>query len=182
MDKKYIKYIVILLAALLLGVAGWQYSKYRDDKVLLQASGIYAEMLSAHEQQQDDQVIANAKNLVAEHGTTPYGVIAAMLLAKIAIEGNDFVTATQHLNVAVANGKNNLSHIARLRLARVLLVQEKYAAALEIVADHKSKFFSSLYFSVQGDIYAAMGETKKARAAYNSVANNDLVDLKLSDL
>jgi len=85
---------------------------------------------------------------------------------------------------------NELKHIARLRLARLLIDQGKPDDAISTLAADTPGAFASRYHEVRGDAYAAKQDVKDAVTEYKAaldssdLGNSDiaLLELKLADL
>ena len=108
-------------------------------------------------------------------------------MAKIKLDSGDFVAASSHLRWAMDNTKQEpIKHEARLRLARLLLAENKTKEALAIldVSD------TATYEQLKGDIYVAEGKPESARTAYSralaemspSEPGRQLLQMKLNDL
>jgi tetratricopeptide (TPR) repeat protein len=78
-----------------------------------------------------------------------------------------------------------------LRLARVLLYQDKAEAVVELLRDQGEHAFAARYSEVLGDAYTALGSYPEAQAAYTAALADDpavrtvdsgLIQLKLNDL
>ncbi len=77
--------------------------------------------------------------------------------------------------------------IARVRLARVLLAQERAQEALNLLAEVDPGTMAATYAEVQGDAYAQLGQVEQARAAYERAinlgpGNAGFIDLKMRGL
>ncbi|MBB3167976.1 tetratricopeptide repeat protein [Simiduia aestuariiviva] len=177
-----------LIVAAILGVGGYMgFNAWQDDR---QASAEMAsskfeditELMSKQEQlsEADTATVAHlAKGLKADHGDTLYGVNAAMLLAKQAVEAGELASAEAELRWALEqSGSDNVSHLVRVRLARVLVAQGKAEEALTLVAIEDQGAFSSLYAEVKGDAYVAKKDNAKAAEAYQAalagLSGNDM--------
>ncbi|MDH5359601.1 MAG: tetratricopeptide repeat protein [Gammaproteobacteria bacterium] len=153
------------------------------------ASAEYAQLLQYID---SDQVKAAglADRIISDYDGTIYATMAALLQARLAAEKNDWDKAAASLNWAMENSDDEgLAHIARLRLARVLMQQDKTDAALALLVDIEQGAFSADYQELLGDIYLLQGNKDKARAAYAKAvvlstagSNNRLLQIKLDDL
>ncbi|KPK37810.1 MAG: hypothetical protein AMJ69_10280 [Gammaproteobacteria bacterium SG8_47] len=132
-----------------------------------------------------------ADRLVSEYSGTPYATLAALMMAKVRVDAQDWVGATQHLQWAIDHaGVANIEHIARLRLARVYIAQGNLEAALGLLEAVKEGSFVPAYAEVKGDIYVAQGATQQARQAYELALTGEhwdpeqrrIVQMKLDDL
>ncbi|MBX9705440.1 MAG: tetratricopeptide repeat protein, partial [Gammaproteobacteria bacterium] len=122
--------------------------------------------------------------------STPYASYAAFILADQAVSANDYAQAATQLQWVVDHAKaNNISQLARVRLARVLLAQQQPQKALDTL-DTTIDVFPGLAATVRGDAYTALGNTVQARTAYQEAVNSlpqqsalwNLVNMKLNDL
>jgi hypothetical protein len=86
-------------------------------------------------------------------------------------------------------GNGELKHVGRLRLARILLYQDKAQDVIDLLADQDNAAFNGLYAEMRGDAYAALGLVAEAGDAYGiamadttQAVNRALVQMKLLDL
>ncbi|MDH3750232.1 MAG: tetratricopeptide repeat protein, partial [Gammaproteobacteria bacterium] len=86
-------------------------------------------------------------------------------------------------------GSKVLKHVGRLRLARVLLYQDKPQEVIDLLADQENEAFAGLYAEMRGDALAALGQVDAAADAYrialantSQTVNRGLVQMKLLDL
>ena len=84
-----------------------------------------------------------------------------------------------------------LKQIARLRLAKVLLYQDKADEALQVVDELQTEAFAARFAEVRGDAYTQLQDFEAARAAYQDALaqpnagqtiDQGYVRLKLMDL
>jgi hypothetical protein len=62
-----------------------------------------------------------------------------------------------------------LKHVARLRLAKILLYQDKAQEVVDLVEGQDNPAFAAAYNEVLGDAYHALGRIADAQAAYQRV-------------
>jgi predicted negative regulator of RcsB-dependent stress response len=126
--------------------------------------------------------------LIDQYKSTAYAPRAALLLAKLNVEGKDLKSAQTQLEWAVANSKEPaVKDLARLRLAGVQLDQQQYDAALKTLASSHSDAFAFRFHDLKGDVLLAQGKQADARAAYQAAFSDmqednpyrTLVELKL---
>lgn len=180
-----------LIAGLIIGLSafvGWNY--YQDSKVEAQekVSSDFEKAMLAFDNQQTD-FKANTEKFISENDENAYSVFAAFALAKQAVAEQDWSTAEQHLNKAVAMATNdNLQSIALLRLARVQLQQENHSAALATLEKPMPESFKASIEVIKGDIYILQGKNDLARVAYQAAADagglsaNPSLQMKIDDL
>ena len=175
------------LALFLLAVLGWQ--GWMDHRNQL------AEAASAHYQQMMDlmgrdasQATEAGRALIASYPGSVYASMAAMALAKLAVEQKDLDAAAAHLRAAMTQtDQPELALLARQRLARVELAQGKHEEALATLnAGDKSAASDEL----RGDILLVQGKREEARTAYvraldgygNASDKRESVQMKIDDL
>ncbi|MDT8387004.1 MAG: tetratricopeptide repeat protein [Thiogranum sp.] len=160
-----------LLIGLLLGLSilfgGKAWLGYKETQAM-NASNIYMQMLGAMSQDQIDKMRDSANQLISNYSGSAYATFAAMALAKVAVSEGAFGAAETQLQWAMDNAETpELENMARLRLARVLLQQEKYSETGELLAARSdAEAFGFQYLELEGDLALSEGETGKAAAAY----------------
>lgn len=155
---------VLLGIGLLFGNKYW--TQYKEER-LARASDVYAEMLSQVRSQQREQARLSAENLVKEYGATPYAGMAGLMLARLSYEAGDIAGAKERLQWTLDHASDPATvHAARLRLARLLLSEERYDEAMALATAGSQAGFESEYLELQGDILAAAKKQGEARAAY----------------
>ncbi len=136
-----------------------------------------------------------AEELMTDYAATPYAVHGAFALAKSAVDDGDLERAAGALEWILDHGTtggDGLRHIARLRLAAVLLGQGQADAdavlALLEVADTAG--FAARYHELSGDAHLQKGDLAGARSAYQrsmaalapNAAERALLKLKLDNV
>lgn len=182
------------IAGVAIGVAilfGHKYWTEQQEKQRAQASAIYAEMLEASGARKGDEVRSAGARLLKEHDSTPYAGMAALVLARTALETGDVPTARGHLEWAMNKAAQPaVRHAARLRLARVLMASGDDNAALGL-SDVKDKAgFEAEYAELRGDVLYKLGRRDEARAAYREALERlrepggyqAVIKMKLDDL
>lgn len=168
-----------LVIGLLLGVGILFGNKYWDQyhgEQLATASNLYEQLLSNIKSNNPKASKETSGKIISDYKSTPYAAMAALLMAKVNFEKGDVTSAQSQLQWAVDNAtEDTLEHVARIRLARVLLGQGKTEEASKLVlaiddgdmAGHKAE-----YYEVIGDIYARQGNMESARLAYQKAIDN----------
>ncbi|MGX2041904.1 YfgM family protein [Methylocaldum sp. MU1018] len=182
-----------LIVGVLLGIAvivGWNMWQGNVRSQNEQASSLYQQMLKAGETRQTEPAIKLGERVIATYPSTAYADYARLLLAKLKVDANDLAGAKAALEEALGKTKDeNLKHIARLRLGRVMLASGETAPALSLVEPltrAQMGKFAGLYEDLKGDLYAASNRPDQARKAYEAAQElgepSPLLELKLNDL
>jgi predicted negative regulator of RcsB-dependent stress response len=125
------------------------------------ASALYAEMTAAGKRADTQTAQRQAELLLEDYGSTPYAALAGLEMARLNAEAGDPESAETELRrVMDEAGEASSRDLARLRLARVLIASGKPQAALPVA-------WMSLVEEVRGDAYRKLGESDKARVAYD---------------
>jgi predicted negative regulator of RcsB-dependent stress response len=165
-----------LLIGLGIGVAallGWrEYLAYQTDHSA-EASDLYQQVQTQVASNRfNDASIRQADIARNDYADTPYAALVSMAQAKYEYENGDVESAIMHLRWASENAtETDVRHVASLRLARILIAEEKYEEAETVLlVDHPAGFTAG-YEELKGDLYAARGETAQARIAYDKAIN-----------
>lgn len=178
---------VLLGVAVVVGWNMWQGNKFATAE---QASGLYQQLTQASEAKQAESAQKLAERIIQQYASTAYAEYARLFLAKFKTEAGDLPAAKTLLEEALAkSGDDNLKHLARLRLGRVMLASGEVDPALKLIepaSGSQSGKFAGLYEELKGDLYAAAKRPNDARMAYEKAkeqgANSPLLELKLNDL
>lgn len=158
----------------------------------IEASAMFEDVMEAAARNDLDAATTAAADLFAEHDDTPYAAQTRLALARMYMDnGRDADAASALREVVEADADSELSHVARLRLAKILLYQDKAEEVVELLSGRPESAFSARFNEVLGDAYAALGQYPQAEAAYLAALNDDpaartvdvnLVQLKINDL
>lgn len=171
------------------GVLGWQgWSAYQQNQAA-QASLAFEQLLTAALTGQVERAEQQAQLLRDEHSGSAYAMFAELTLAKLQVETGDLDAAAESLRAALDRAPDPaLARVAAIRLVRVLIEQDAFQAATDLIDQQdKSPAFSAEFAALRGDIAAAEGRITDARAAYQAAldggaGNAALIELKLLDL
>ena len=167
-------------ASLLLGLGigvgallGWrEYLAYQTDHSA-EASDLYqAVQTQVSGNRLDDAHISKADLIRNDFSDTPYAALVSMSQAKYEYEHGEIESALMHLRWASDNStETDVQHVAKLRLARILIAQKKYDEAEAILLGSHPVGFTAGYEELKGDLYLAKGEIAQARVAYDKAIN-----------
>lgn len=192
------KSLLITIAVVLAGYFGW--NGYQDHKVAQgeAASNLYQQLvnqatkpLTLQTEADKAEIEVIATQIKDEFSGSLYAQFSGLYLAKFAIEANDFETAAGELKALVdAADKSPVTYLAQVRLARVLIQQEKYDEALALVQTTPEASFTVQYEEVKGDALYAKGDLSTAFDAYQAARaaaaslgiNTEVLQRKIDDL
>ena len=172
-------------------IFGWRAYTGYETRQSEAASTLYEQMLSASRANDKANIRVYADRIITDYQSTTYAVFAKLMLAKLAAEANDLATAETELRwVLDNNSQNEIGHIARLRLARVLIASNKLDEASKLLSISDKGKFAARYDELRGDIFVKQGKKDEAKQAYekaltNSIATEDaqsVLQMKLDDL
>jgi predicted negative regulator of RcsB-dependent stress response len=167
---------VSLLLGLGIGVGallGWrEYLAYQTDHSAAASDLYQAVQTQVAQNRLDDAHINKADIIRNEYSDTPYAALASMAQAKYEFEHGDIDSALMHLRWASENSTEpDVQHVAKLRLARILIARKKYGEAETILLASYPAAFTAGYEELKGDLHVAKGEIAQARVAYDKAIN-----------
>jgi predicted negative regulator of RcsB-dependent stress response len=182
--------VTTLLIVVLLGAAGTRYWMSSQESSRVGASMVYDSMVSALEQNEVNTVLERGGTLLSQYSGTPYAPLAAMALAKIKYEQGDGTSAEAYLRWVLDNARDvGVRNVARMRLARVLLADNKANDALNLLQSEDAGEFRAAFDEIEGDIYVALERPADARRAYSAAlaapqfaGDRNSIQMKLDDL
>jgi predicted negative regulator of RcsB-dependent stress response len=179
-----------IIAGLVIGFAifyGW---RYYDAKVLADKEAMsdqFTQVMTALASDNDTATV-DAQAFLQANSSNTYAHLAALELARKAVEAGDLATAVSALQSVRDNAKGALKAVADVRQARVLNAQGQHDAALAAIASTNSvEGFNVLVLELRGDILLAKGDSAGARAAYQAAIDADaqassLAEIKLKSI
>jgi predicted negative regulator of RcsB-dependent stress response len=169
---------IFLVAGLALGLGGlfgWNQWRLYQERQAEEASALYETFLQSVRANQVEQAESGMAVLATEHGSSPYTDQARLAMARLYLDQGKPEPAAEALRKVVAIGVSpEIRNIARVRLARLLIYQEKYDEALKTLGDPGSKAFAPAFHDVRGDVYYAMGKLAEARSEYEQALNSEI--------
>lgn len=160
----------ILLGIIFALVISWSWNYWYQSKEnnLLKASMQYEHLVS--EITLNENIFTPnslADELLKNFANTPYASLAALQLAKVAVNQNKLLEASKWLVWIVDHGHDQtLQSIAQLRLVRILLTQNQAKEALKILSKNKDKAYIPIFLEERGDIFKNLGHSKEALQSY----------------
>jgi predicted negative regulator of RcsB-dependent stress response len=171
--KKYGKLTIITMTIFLSIGIGWYAAKRQHNNKLANASILYEELLNSLYKDDTKQISILAKQLINTYNHTPYAKLGALILAKHYIQHGDLNAAKTQLMWVMEKAEiPAVRQIARLRIARILLTENKRKEALQTLNTVDDPSLSPLIDEVRGDVHKALGKTDAAHRDYEKSLNN----------
>lgn len=170
--KRWIKqYSLVIFTGILLAilmVSGWRFWQQRQLKIATHASHAYDEMINLRAQNNSAASLVQAHKLTKRYANTVYGPMAALMIGRDAVIKKNYAEAEKQFSWVMDHSRiPAVQEIARLRLARILLMQRKPQDALALLQKSNEKSFAGFNNELQGDAYLALNNPNKAREAYH---------------
>lgn len=159
--------ITIILSIILFIVAGVRYWHWHEEKVNMQASNAYEQLMVAFSEQDTKAVRSYANQLINEYSNTLYADAARLTLAKAYVSREKYEKAREMLTTVVTQTKvSALKQVAKIRIARLYVAEKAYDKALSELASIDNSAYMPVINELKGDIYAATGNLQQAVLAY----------------
>ena len=185
----YGKAIVVGVFLGLVALIGYQQWTAYTKSMGETASMEYELLIQALAQDDAQAVRDRGSRLVENYGSTPYANLAALALAKVYVEERDYAAAKGYLQrVLDKPGLAALEHVARLRMARLMLAEGDADGALSLLQAAQPGSFKGLYDELIGDSHLALDNREMARQAYEQALAADhhsdtaTLEMKLDEL
>ncbi len=160
--------IVGVFLALVIGF-GWRFWQQRQEQQLEHASVRYEQLLTNVVNGNTTAVESQALRLMTRYPHTPYAQLAALQLARQQVYQDDYSGAQTQLTWVMKHGNNPaLREVARLRVARLQLAQNKTEDALTTLDKIEDKSYLPAINIAKGDVLLALGKTTEAAQAYQA--------------
>jgi len=178
---------IVLGAAILFGINYYQAQKVDAE---IAASVLYDEITEQVVNGDIEAAEVSAARLDGDYGNSAYAAQSKLAMARLYMDKNRDQDAVQALNELLSmNGSEHLKHVARVRLAKILLYQGKPEDVLSLLEGQGNAAFAARYAEELGDAYVALGQYDEARASYQAAlgeaqptVDQGLIQLKLMDL
>ena len=184
-----------IVSGLVIGVGlllGWNYWTGQKAESSLQASQVYESLVNEVAEGNTEAARTIAADLYENYGSTVYASQARLAMAKLFMDkGRDEDAANELKTLLQAGGDSEAAMVGRVRLARILLYQDKPQEAADLLQSYSDTAFAARYSETLGDAYAALGRSDDARDAYTlaladnpnaPTVNRTLVQMKINDL
>ncbi|EGK72923.1 MAG: tetratricopeptide repeat protein [Methyloversatilis sp.] len=161
-----ITWLVIAVSAVIIGQQGWNWYQ-RDQSV--KASGIYDVLQEAALGGDLKKTREAAAELTEHFPGTQYAALGALLSAKVHAENNDTQTARAQLEwVKDKASEDVVRDLARLRLAYVLIEEQKFDDAAKLLDGKAEASLEARFLEARGDLHLMRDQRDEARTAYQA--------------
>lgn len=184
--------ILSVVTAASLAVAGFQGWRWYQAKESADAGALYAQMVQAENMKDSERVQKIGERLHEDYASTTYAGLGALLAARSAeAEGKGDLAEKALARIVDSDKFPELQGVAAVRLAGVLLDQNKYDAALAALNKVKDTTGQEgIINDRRGDIELAMNKPEDARKSWEAAlrsldAGNPLarlIEIKLAAL
>lgn len=183
-----------LLLGLALGIGGLAAYRYWDTTQSAHAESAsqnYEQLIEMAAAQKIDDAMKAGHAIIESYPNSVYAKLSGLLIAKMAVEKNDYAQAKAELQRLLDNdGHDQLADIARERLARLLLAENKADEAFKQLQQIPVVNGADSAAELRADVLAARGDMSAARLKYLEALasadklglDSDSIQLKLDNL
>ncbi|MCP5093865.1 MAG: tetratricopeptide repeat protein [Gammaproteobacteria bacterium] len=173
--SEYGGYVIFGVAAGALLLFGINYYKSSKHAAQLEASVLYESLTNYVVDGNLGEAESVADQLGTDYADTTYAAQSKLALARLYMDKNRDQDAADVLGELLdLSAGEELQGVARLRLARVLLYQDKPQQVVDMLEGRDDPAFAASYGEALGDAYYALGRIADAEAAYQQVLVNPL--------
>lgn len=166
--KRYRTFIVVSLCVIVLLVCGLRYYLYREYLCNVKASLIYENLSHALAENNIPEAEHHWSSLQSDFPRSGYTALGMLMQARFEIEHKNYDAGLTSLKWVIDHSLKypHFQQIARIRMARVLLMQKKYPEALLVLSAMDAIEFKPAVDEVRGDIYVAQQNIIEAKKSY----------------
>lgn len=189
--RRYGNFILTLVTIVLLAFSGWRAWGWYQGNQASAAAVLFDEVRAGAAARDLGRVRDASGRIFADYGSTAYAQMAALAAAKAYAQASDLQSARVPLRWAIESARDpEYRHLARIRLAGVLLDDKAFDEALALLAGEPPARFAAAWADRRGDILFSLGRIDEARQAYvqsldkleSSSPLRQIVQLKLDAL
>ncbi len=178
--KRYGNFLMTVITLILLAIAGWRGWGWWQARQAAEAAAIYDQLRAAVSAKDSGRVRETAGAIFEKYGSTVYGQMAALLAARAYLDAGDAKAARVPLQWAIDHAADeSFRHIARVRLAGVLLDEKALDQALGLLSASPPERFQGLYADRRGDILLMQNKPAEARIEYRKALEKLALDSPL---
>ena len=184
-----------VVLGIVIGVGGiFGLNQYRSSQLETQvaASTLFEALAEEISNDAVEPAEALVADMVSDYPQTIYADQARLAMARLYMDqGRDEDAAASLRALLDSEGDAQMKQVARLRLAKVMLYQDRAADVLALLEGQTESGFSAKYFEAIGDAHTQLGNYAEAEEAYLAavgdplaaqVVDTALLQMKISDL
>ena len=185
-------YILTALIIVIGGVTGNNAWKSSVTEKLLSASSLYESLAVEISENNLEAGEMIADQISEDYSDTVYYEKAKLAMAYFYMsQSRDEDAANSLRNILSKSSDSELSLIAEMRLAKIMLYQKKYQEVIDMLKGNIGHAFETKYSELLGDAYFGLEEFDKAEFAYMAALKNSvqaqivdasLIQMKINDL
>ncbi len=188
-NRSYILTALIIVIGGITGNNAWKSSIIEKQ---LSASSLYESLAVEISENNLEAGEMIADQISEDYGDTVYYEKAKLAMAYFYMsQSRDEDAANSLRNILSKSSDSELSLIAEIRLAKIMLYQKKYQEVIDMLKSNTGHAFETKYSELLGDAYFGLEEFDKAEFAYMAALKNtnqaqivdaSLVQMKINDL
>ena len=167
--SEYGNYVIGGVLAGAIGLFGYNYYQNSQMNARLEASALYESLTNYVVNGDLERAESTTSQLETEYASTVYAAQAKLAMGRLYMDRNRDQDAAEVLRELIdSDAGDELKDVARARVARILLYQDKAQEVVDLLEGRDSVAFGAIYSELLGDAYHALGRIEDAEAAYRS--------------
>jgi predicted negative regulator of RcsB-dependent stress response len=159
--------VLTTLIIVFLAIAAYNGWRYYQRSQSLAASAVFEQVQSAAAAGDKAKTREIAGSLLENYPGSSYAPLGALMAAKTLFDAGEAQSAKAQLQWVIDKGRDEeLKHVARVRLAGILLDEKSYDEGLKVLDAAHPSHFEALYADRRGDLLLAQGKLPEARTAW----------------
>lgn len=159
--------VLSTLIIVFLAIAAYNGWRYYQRSQSLAAGAVFEQLQTATAAGDKAKTREIAGSLLEGYSGSSYAPLGALLAAKTLVTAGEVQSAKAQLQWVIDKGRDDeLKHLARVRLAGILLDEKSYDEGLKLLEAARPPHFEALYADRRGDLLLAQGKPQEARAAW----------------
>jgi len=161
---------VVLGIAIMVGISQW---KSRTVAGQVAASGYFETLMGEVEDGNLEAAESVAADMYDDFDSSIYADQARLAMARLYMDKGRDQDAAETLRGMLDDGDDEMQLVARLRLSKVLLYQNKPEDVVELLQERSDSGFVARFSETLGDAYVALGRHEDAADAYAVALSDD---------
>ena len=164
--SEYGNYVIGGVLAGAIGLFGYNYYQNSQMNARLEASALYESLTNYVVNGDLERAESTTSQLETEYGSTVYASQAKLAMGRLYMDRNRDQDAAEVLRELIdSDAGDELKDVARARVARILLYQDKAQEVVDLLEGRDSVAFGAIYSELLGDAYHALGRIEDAGCA-----------------